>query len=189
MVTTSAQASALKLDRPETTSILSLLLSGTLPCGGASFENTQGYVDQQAKDEERRRKQEEAEAEAQDAIAFDKIKGDIREAYEKVQIQMKELKNYGKDKAVRQRAQQLSLTILDDAIGEKYEKAVASLKDKEKFRQSLTEGAELAELLKKAVDELIQQVNKANSDNSLFGRMRIFLNDLVNEDSSDNKKK
>lgn len=189
MVTTSAQASALKLDRPETTSILSLLLSGTLPCGGASFENTQGYVDQQAKDEERRRKQEEAEAEAQDAIAFDKIKGEIREAYEKVQIQMKELKNYGKDKAVRQRAQQLSLTILDDAIGEKYEKAVAALKDKEKFRQSLTEGAELAELLKKAVDELIQQVNKANSDNSLFGRMRIFLNDLVNEDSSDNKKK
>ena len=102
---------------------------------------------------------------------------------------MKELKNYGKDKAVRQRAQQLSLTILDDAIVQKYEKPVAALKDKEKFRQSLTEGAELAELLKKAVDELIQQVNKANSDNSLFGRMRIFLNDLVNEDSSDNKKK
>lgn len=184
-----SSASAIKLDKAESTSIISLLLSGSVPCGGDSFDNSQSYIDQQLKEEEKRRKQEELEAEAQDAMAFDKIKLEIREAYDKVQKQIKEVENYGKDKSVRQKAQQMSLTILDEVIGEKYEKAAAVLKDKDKFKQSLKEGADLADVLKKEVDKLILCVNKANSDNSLMGRFRRILTDLVNEDTPDDKKK
>lgn len=189
IVAKTSSASAIKLDKAESTSIISLLLSGTVPCGGDSFDNSQSYIDQQLKEEEKRRKQEELEAEAQDAMAFDKIKLEIREAYDKVQKQIKEVENYGKDKSVRQKAQQMSLTILDEVIGEKYEKAAAVLKDKDKFKQSLKEGADLADVLKKEVDKLILCVNKANSDNSLMGRFRRILTDLVNEDTPDDKKK
>ncbi len=189
IVAKTSSASAIKLDKAESTSIISLLLSGSVPCGGDSFDNSQSYIDQQLKEEEKRRKQEELEAEAQDAMAFDKIKLEIREAYDKVQKQIKEVENYGKDKSVRQKAQQMSLTILDEVIGEKYEKAAAVLKDKDKFKQSLKEGADLADVLKKEVDKLILCVNKANSDNSLMGRFRRILTDLVNEDTPDDKKK
>lgn len=189
IVAKTSSASAIKLDKAESTSIISLLLSGTVPCGGDSFDNSQSYIDQQLKEEEKRRKQEELEAEAQDAMTFDKIKLEIREAYDKVQKQIKEVENYGKDKSVRQKAQQMSLTILDEVIGEKYEKAAAVLKDKDKFKQSLKEGADLADVLKKEVDKLILCVNKANSDNSLMGRFRRILTDLVNEDTPDDKKK
>ncbi len=189
VVAKTSSASAIKLDKAESTSIISLLLSGSVPCGGDSFDNSQSYIDQQLKEEEKRRKQEELEAEAQDAMAFDKIKLEIREAYDKVQKQIKEVENYGKDKSVRQKAQQMSLTILDEVIGEKYEKAAAVLKDKDKFKQSLKEGADLADVLKKEVDKLILCVNKANSDNSLMGRFRRILTDLVNEDTPDDKKK
>ncbi len=189
IVAKTSSASAIKLDKTESTSIISLLLSGSVPCGGDSFDNSQSYIDQQLKEEEKRRKQEELEAEAQDAMAFDKIKLEIREAYDKVQKQIKEVENYGKDKSVRQKAQQMSLTILDEVIGEKYEKAAAVLKDKDKFKQSLKEGADLADVLKKEVDKLILCVNKANSDNSLMGRFRRILTDLVNEDTPDDKKK
>ena len=189
IVAKTSSASAIKLDKAESTSIISLLLSGSVPCGGDSFDNSQSYIDQQTKEEEKRRKQEELEAEAQDAMAFDKIKLEIREAYDKVQKQIKEVENYGKDKSVRQKAQQMSLTILDEVIGEKYEKAAAVLKDKDKFKQSLKEGADLADVLKKEVDKLILCVNKANSDNSLMGRFRRILTDLVNEDTPDDKKK
>lgn len=188
IVAKTSSASAIKLDKAESTSIISLLLSGSVPCGGDSFDNSQSYIDQQLKEEEKRRKQEELEAEAQDAMAFDKIKLEIREAYDKVQKQIKEVENYGKDKSVRQKAQQMSLTILDEVIGEKYEKAAAVLKDKDKFKQSLKEGADLADVLKKEVDKLILCVNKANSDNSLMGRFRRILTDLVNEDTPDDKK-
>lgn len=189
VVAKTSSASAIKLDKAESTSIISLLLSGSVPCGGDSFDNSQSYIDQQLKEEEKRRKQEELEAEAQDAMAFDKIKLEIREAYDKVQKQIKEVENYGKDKSVRQKAQQMSLTILDEVIGEKYEKAAAVLKDKDKFKQSLKEGADLADVLKKEVDKLILCVNKANSDDSLMGRFRRILTDLVNEDTPDDKKK
>lgn len=189
VVAKTSSASAIKLDKAESTSIISLLLSGSVPCGGDSFDNSQSYIDQQLKEEEKRRKQEELEAEAQDAMAFDKIKLEIREAYDKVQKQIKEVENYGKDKSVRQKAQQMSLTILDEVIGEKYEKAAAVLKDKDKYKQSLKEGADLADVLKKEVDKLILCVNKANSDNSLMGRFRRILTDLVNEDTPDDKKK
>lgn len=186
MVVKTSNASGIMLDSARTTTIVSLLLAGTVPCGGEAFDGALNMFDQQLKDEERRKRQEEADAaaaaEAQDAIRFDAVKSEIRSAIEKVKKQNDELKKYGSDKKVRQRAKELSLSILDEAIGEKYEQAAQALQGKDKFKQSLKEGADLAEMLKTDVDELTNNVNKATKENSTWGRFKRTLTDLVSDD-------
>lgn len=175
-------AGSIVLDKAENTSILSLLLGGTEPCGGEGLDNTQAVIDQQAKEADRQRRQEEAEAEAKDAMAFDKVKNGIRDAYDEVQKQITELNKYGSDKAVRQKAKNLSLKVLDATIGDEYANAAKALEGKDKFKQSLREGAELAEKLKVEVDKLIELVNRKNKENSFIGRISRALSDLVSED-------
>ena len=188
VVVKTSNASNFSMDSVETTTIVSLLLAGTVPCGGEDIGRAPDIFDQQTKDEERRKRQEEAEAaakaEEQDAIAFDGIKSEIRSAIDKVRKQNEEVKKYGSDKKVRLRAKDLSLNILDETIGEKYEKAVQALQGKDKFKQSLKEGADLAELLKVAVDELTTSVNKANKENSFWGRTKGWISDIVSEDNN-----
>jgi cell division protein FtsA len=188
IVVKTSNASNFSMDSVETTTIVSLLLAGTVPCGGEDIGRAPDIFDQQTKDEERRKRQEEAEAaakaEEQDAIAFDGIKSEIRSAIDKVRKQNEEVKKYGSDKKVRLRAKDLSLNILDETIGEKYEKAAQALQGKDKFKQSLKEGADLAELLKVAVDELTTSVNKANKENSFWGRTKGWISDIVSEDNN-----
>ncbi len=188
VVVKTSNASNFSMDSVGTTTIISLLLAGTVPCGGEDIGRAPDIFDQQTKDEERRKRQEEAEAaakaEEQDAIAFDGIKSEIRSAIDKVRKQNEEVKKYGSDKKVRLRAKDLSLNILDETIGEKYEKAAQALQGKDKFKQSLKEGADLAELLKVAVDELTTSVNKANKENSFWGRTKGWISDIVSEDNN-----
>lgn len=187
MVVKTSNASSINLDNCQTNTIVSLLLAGTVPCGGDAFDGSNMF-EQQLKEEERRKRQEEADAaaaaEAQDAIAFDQVKADIRSAYDKVQKQILEIEKYGRDKNVRKKARELSLTILDEALGEKYDKASAALEGKDKFKQSLKEGADLAEMLTNAVDTLAEKVNKANKENSAWGRFTRALSDIVNDENN-----
>ena len=187
-VVKTSNASGITLDNSQTNTIVSLLLAGTESCGGDAFDGSPNMFEQQTREEERQRAAAEAkaaaEAEAQDAIAFDEIKKEIRSAYDKVQKQIVELDKYGRDKKVRQKAKDLSINILDETIGEKYENAVKALEGKDKFKQSLKEGADLAEMLKTSVDELTDMVNKANSENSMWGRFKKTLNDIVSEDNN-----
>ena len=188
MVVKTSNASNISLESAGTTTIVSLLLAGTVPCGGEDIGRAPDMFDQQMKEEERRKRAEEAEAaakaEEQDATAFDAIKSEIRSAIDKVKKQDDEGKKYGSDKKVRQRAKDLSLTILDATIGEKYEKAFKALEGKDKFKQSLREGAELAEILKRTVDELTDHVNSATKENSAWGRFKRTLTDLVSDDDN-----
>ena len=188
MVVKTSNASNVSLESAGTTTIVSLLLAGTVPCGGEDIGRAPDMFDQQMKEEERRKRAEEAEAaakaEEQDATAFDAIKSEIRSAIDKVKKQDDEVKKYGSDKKVRQRAKDLSLTILDATIGEKYEKAFKALEGKDKFKQSLREGAELAEILKRTVDELTDHVNSATKENSAWGRFKRTLTDLVSDDDN-----
>ena len=188
MVVKTSNASNISLESAGTTTIVSLLLAGTVPCGGEDIGRAPDMFDQQMKEEERRKRAEEAEAaakaEEQDATAFDAIKSEIRSAIDKVKKQDDEVKKYGSDKKVRQRAKDLSLTILDATIGEKYEKAFKALEGKDKFKQSLREGAELAEILKRTVDELTDHVSSATKENSAWGRFKRTLTDLVSDDDN-----
>ena len=188
MVVKTSNASNISLESAGTTTIVSLLLAGTVPCGGEDIGRAPDMFDQLMKEEERRKRAEEAEAaakaEEQDATAFDAIKSEIRSAIDKVKKQDDEVKKYGSDKKVRQRAKDLSLTILDATIGEKYEKVFKALEGKDKFKQSLREGAELAEILKRTVDELTDHVNSATKENSAWGRFKRTLTDLVSDDDN-----
>ena len=188
MVVKTSNASNISLESAGTTTIVSLLLAGTVPCGGEDIGRAPDMFDQQMKEEERRKRAEEAEAaakaEEQDATAFDAIKSEIRSAIDKVKKQDDEVKKYGSDKKVRQRAKDLSLTILDATIGEKYEKAFKALEGKDKFKQSLREGAELAEILKRTVDELTDHVNSATKENSAWGRFKRTRTELVSDDDN-----
>ena len=185
-VVKTSNAPSIALDSPRATTIVSLLLAGTEPCGGESFDRMPDIFDQQQKESAARAAKEAAEkaaaAEAEDAIAFDKVKAEIRAAYDKVKKQDAELKKFGRDKRVRQRAKEMSLTILDETIGERYEKAVAALQGKDKFKQSLKEGADLAEKLKQAVDELTDDWNIVSKENSVWGILKNKINELVNDD-------
>ena len=188
MVVKTSNASGITLDNSQSNTIVSLLLSGTESCGGENFDGQPNIFEQQTREEERQRAAAEARAaaeeEARNATAFDNIKTDIRLAYEKVQKQMLELERYGRDKNVRQRAKDMSINILDETIGEKYENAVKTLEGKDKFKQSLKEGAELAGKLKDAVDALTEKVKFAEKENSVWGRFKRTINDLVNEDNN-----
>ncbi len=182
-----SNAPSLSLDNSQTNTIVSLLLAGTVPCGGGAFDGADIFGQQQ-KDEERRKRQEEAEAaaaqEAQDAIAFDNIKASIRSAYEKVIKQTEELAKASGDKSVRKKANDLANSILDEVLGERFDNAAAALEGKDKYKQSLKEGAELAEKLTDAVDNLSTKVKKANKDNSFWGRIKRGVSEIVNEDNN-----
>ena len=183
-VVKTSNASGITLDNSQTNTIVSLLLAGTESCGGDAFDGSPNMFEQQERQKAMAEAKAAAEVEAQEAIAFDEIKKEIRSAYDKVQKQIVELDKYGRDKKVRQKAKDLSINILDETIGEKYENAVKALEGKDKFKQSLKEGADLAEMLKTSVDELTDMVNKANSENSMWGRFKRTLNDIVSEDNN-----
>ena len=126
------------------------------------------------------KQQEQAEAEKEAAVAFDEIKASIRTQIQKVQAAITEVENYGKDKQVRVRAEELSETALD-VLNEKYTQAFEALNGKDKFKLSLKEGSDLAEILRKTVDTLKTVVDRAKKDNSWLGRFKNTLNDIVSE--------
>lgn len=169
-------------DNSMTGTIVSLLLAGTQPCGGAEYERD---IFVQAAEEDARNKRideqkAKEEAEKKDAVAFDEVKTAIREEFEKVKKMIEEVERYGSDKSVRQKAKDLTLTALD-VMGENYQTALAALQGKDKFKQSLTEGEKLAEMLREEVDKLTETVNRANKENSFLGRAKRWLDDVVNE--------
>lgn len=179
-----SNASGFVADNCQTNAIASLLLAGTQPCGGEEgYENPDIFS--KAKDDEERnerikKQKEEAEAEKNDAIAFDSVKTAIRSEFANVKRSLNEVERYGSDKQVRKSAQELTLTALN-VLGENYQKAAAALEGKDKFKQSLKEGSDLAQALRDAVDELTAAVNKANKKNSFMGKLGTWLEDLASE--------
>ena len=188
MVVKTSNASGFPLDSAQSTTILSLLLGGTVACGGDTYSGAPDLFEQQQRDDERAAAKAAAEAaaaaEAQDAIAFDAVKGNIRTGIEKVKHQREELKKYGKDKSVRKRAKELSLTIADEVLGEKYDKAVQALQGKEKFKQSLKEGADLKNLFEDEVDKLRDNVSEADERYAPWGRLKGWISEIVNDDDN-----
>ncbi|MCQ2148091.1 MAG: cell division protein FtsA [Bacteroidales bacterium] len=188
-VVKTSNAGPIVIESAESISLLSLLLSGTIPCGGGvTAASGNDLFEQQQKDEERRKRQEEMEAqlkeEALKATEFDAVKQNIRNSYDKVQNKIKELERYGRDKEVRRDAKSMADTILDETLGEKYDKAYKALEGKDKFKQSLKEGSELAEKLKQAVEELSEKVVTTNKENSTWERLKRAISDIVNEDNN-----
>lgn len=170
-------------DNAQSNTLVSLLLAGTQPCDGGEYD-TMNLFDTQQREEVRQQRQqkqaEQAEAEKDAAVSFDEVKAEIRENIQKVQSAINEVEKYGKDKNVRVRAEAVCANVLE-VLGEKYEQTYASLDGKDKFKQSLKEGADLADLLRRSVESLKLVVEKAKKENSFLGRIKSTLNEIVSE--------
>lgn len=171
-------------DNCMTNGLTSILLSGTLPCGSDSEYEPQDIFSSAQANEERqaRLKQQKEEADREKAMldTFDQVKTAIRDEYAKVQRTINEVTKYGKDKDVRKSARDISINALS-VLGDNYKDAASPLENKEKYKQTLREGEELAQKLHDAVDELTEAVNKADDDNKWTTRLFKILNDLATE--------
>ena len=182
-VVKTSNAGSLVLDNAMSNTIVALLLAGTVPCGGEAC-NVDLFEKQQQEDERRKRQQEAeaaAEAEAKIAIAFDEIKANIRKQIETVRAMRQNVAQNGSDKKVRVEAGELvnkAMEVIDD----RYNECIAALSPKDKYKQSLKEGAELATMLGTAVEALDNVVRQANKENSAFGRFQRWVNDIVNDE-------
>lgn len=182
-VAKTSNAGSFVLDNAMSNTLVSLLLAGNVPCGGEACDNS--LFEKQQQDDERRKRQQEAEAaaeaEAKVAIKFDEIKANIRKQVETVRSMRAQIEADGKDKKIRQAAAEL-VTNAFDVIDDSYDECVAALSPKDKYKQSLKEGAELANILRTAVEALDISVRRANKENSPFGRFKNWVNDIVNDD-------
>lgn len=171
-----------KFDTGVNNTLISLLLSGDVSCGGDAVDDVvkPAEPDEDRREQIRKEQEETARREAETAQRFDGIKALIRTNINKVQNAEKELEEKGKDKKTRIQVDELVNTVLD-VLGSEYEECVAALNGKDKYKQSLKEAAELAEILKQHVDELADKLAKAKKDNSLWGRFTRVMGDLVNE--------
>jgi cell division protein FtsA len=171
-------------DNGMTNTIVSLLLAGTQPCGGEEFSKADDIFGQAEQAEERaarlKEQAEKAKQEQEDVARFEEIKTAIRSKYDEVRKAIDEVERYGRDKKVRQSAQALSLSALD-VLGESYQAAFSALDGKEKFKQNITEGSNLASMLEKEVDLLTEAVNKANKENSFMGRFKRTIDEILSE--------
>ncbi|MCR5313410.1 MAG: cell division protein FtsA [Bacteroidaceae bacterium] len=171
--------------------ILSLLLAAKEPCGVDSDVPTQvappapDLIEQMNIEEERlKRKQEmerQAMADAQLAISFDAVKEKIRAEIRNVEKAIEDVRKSGSDKKVREDATNISNRALN-VITEDFQKNVDVLSSKEKYKQSASEGAKLADKLRQTNDELHRTIVKAKEDNKIFNRFTRWINEIINED-------
>ena len=182
-VVKTSNATGFSAENGRSNTLISLLMAGTVPCDGGEYDSTSLFDSQLRKDNiqaAQQKQAEQAEAEKEAAVAFDEIKTAIRTQIQKVQSAISDVENYGRDKQVRLHAEQLTSTALE-VLNEKYTEAIEALNGKDKFKQSLKEGSDLAEILRKTVDSLRTVVDKAKKDNSWLGRFKSTLNDIVSE--------
>lgn len=171
-----------KFDTGMNNTLISLLLSGEVSCGGDAVDDVvkPAEPDEDRREQIRKEQEETARREAETAQKFDGIKALIRTNINKVQNAEKELEEKGKDKKTRTQVDEL-INMALDVLGSEYEECVTALNGKDKYKQSLKEAAELAEILKQRVDELADKLAKVKKDNSLWGRFTRVMGDLVNE--------
>ncbi|MCQ2213578.1 MAG: cell division protein FtsA [Bacteroidaceae bacterium] len=176
-------ATGLVLDSGRANTLVSLLLAGNQSCGGDAFDGMDIFSSQKNDEAAAKAKAEaeaKAKAEADAAIAFDEKKADIRKMIDAVRNMRKNIEENGKDKKVRLDAAELVNTAMS-VIDEDYEKGVELLSKKDKYKQSIKEGAELKEMLGSAVEALDVHLTEANKKNSPIGRFKTWINDIVNE--------
>lgn len=182
-VVKTSNAGSLVLDNCMSNTIVSLLLAGNVPCGGEACNVD--LFEKQAQEDERRKRQQEveaaAEAEKNIAVKFDEIKANIRKQVEDVRAMRNKVEKNGKDKKVRIEAAEL-VNRAFDVIDEHYDECISALSPKDKYKQSIKEGKDLAGMLRTAVESLDITVRKANKENGTLGRLKTWLNDIVNDD-------
>lgn len=179
----SSNASRLIVDNGRNNTLLSLLLAGTIYCGGDTFEG--GTLFDKEEQEKEKEKQAaiakaEADAELKTVNTLEEIKKKLREGYDKVTKAKIEIEKNGKDKKVRNAAADVAAEA-NNIVGEDYDNCIKVLGGKGQYKQTLKEAADILSKLKEEVEDLEKKIEEARKANSLSSKFKRFLDDIVND--------
>ena len=173
-------------DNAMNNTLISLLLAGNTNCSGEDFSGIGSIFDQQIKDEELRKKKAEAEAainaEAEAVKTVGTAVDTMRAQINNVTAARTSLNENRKDKQTRVKAENLCEQAFS-AITEEYRNCIKLLEDKDKHKITVKEAADIESILKKEVALLRELIAKVKSENSLGGRFKKLLNDLMEDDN------
>lgn len=161
--------------------ILSLLLSGEVACGGDSFDGTNDIFKQQQEEEKKRQILKENEADAAMSAKLDAIKAKIRENIMKIKAAKVSLEKEGKDKKVRREISDM-LDVSLDVLNDEYKECISALETKDKYKLSVNEAKDIADTLRTNVHELSELLEVTKKQNNWMNKVMKTLGDLVNDD-------
>lgn len=173
-------------DNAMNNTLISLLLAGNTNCSGEDFSGIGSIFDQQIKDEELRKKKAEAEAainaEAEAVKTVGTAVDTMRAQINNVTAARTSLNENRKDKQTRIKAENLCEQAFS-AITEEYRNSLKLLEEKDKHKITVKEATDIESILKKEVALLRELITKVKSENSLGGKLRGWLNDLMEDDN------
>lgn len=161
--------------------ILSLLLSGEVSCGGDSFDGTNDIFKQQQDEEKKKQMMKENEADAAMSAKLDAVKMKIRENIMKVKAAKVTLEKEGKEKKVRREIGDL-LDVALDVLDADYNNCISVLEVKDKYKLSVNEAKDIADTLKTNVNELAELLEVTKKRNNWMNKVMNALGDLVTDD-------
>ncbi len=172
-------------DNAMNNTLLSLLLAGSVNCGGEEFSGMTSIFDQQIKDEEFKKKRDEmqavASAEADAATTLKEIVDQMRTHINNITAVHAQLSSNRKDKKIRNSAEELCQTALS-VFNEKYSSSLSVIEGKDKYRQQQKETSDIEQKLQEEVDKLQNLINEVKKENSLFGRIKSAIGTMMEDE-------
>ncbi len=173
-------------DNAMNNTLLSLLLAGSVNCGGEEFNGMTSIFDQQVKDEEFKKKRDEmqavASAEADAVAALKEIVDQMRTHINNITAVRSQLQSsHRKDKKMRNSAEELCQTALE-VFNDEYDKYLSVIDGKDKYRQQQKETSDIAQLLQSEIESLQNLIDEIRKENSFIGKFKKTLEDLMRED-------
>ncbi len=172
-------------DNAMNNTLISLLLAGSVNCGGEEFSGTSDIFTQHAKDEEAIKRRNEAQAAATaEADALTTIKDNVdqmRTHINNIEALYGQLSSNRKDKKIRNSAEELCQKALLTMDDDNFKKASELLDGKDKYRQQFKETSDIQQLLQDKVETLQALIDEVRKENSFFGRIKKTFGDLMDE--------
>lgn len=176
--------SGIELDNMRNNVLLSLLLEGSLPCGGDDINETPSIFDIQAKEEEKQKKiaaaKAEAEAESNAISLLNGKKAKMRATVDQINAKKIAVNANPKDKKIRKDAQEFCSVVLDVIDGD-FTNSISVLAGKEKYKQAIKEATDISEKLKEAQESLLECIEAAKKSGSFLAKLKSTFNDIINE--------
>ena len=176
--------SGIELDNMRNNVLLSLLLEGSLPCGGDDINETTSIFDIQAKEEEKQKKiaaaKAEAEAESNAISLLNDKKAKMRATVDQINAKKIAVNANPKDKKIRKDAQEFCSVVLDVIDGD-FTNSISVLAGKEKYKQAIKEATDISEKLKEAQESLLECIEAAKKSGSFLAKLKSTFNDIINE--------
>lgn len=171
------------VENVRSTSIIALLVGGNENCVGEKITGEPSMFDAQKKEQDAAQRkldeQKAAEAEASALQKLEEYKNRIRHFVTRLENKRQDVRDEGNKKSVRKSA----ATLVDEAkdlLGRDFDTVIAILEPKEKNRQTIREARELEEKLNEAIEKLHGDVSDAESQNSMWSKLKSGLENLVN---------